>query len=150
MADGEKQALTPKKTIHQRFGVKVSYMIEDSSFFSEYLSLLVPLAATRLFCCIKRLQEKQDSKQSAAELALEKDDDDDDITVEQDWDDVVQRIKFLSSDHPLGSHFRETLQRDGERRGSVPLSVITAFDTKINIRYKVINNRYKVINPSVS
>ncbi|KAL0885884.1 hypothetical protein Bca101_009867 [Brassica carinata] len=129
MADGEKQALTPKKTIHQRFGVKVSYMIEDSSFFSEYLSLLVPLAATRLFCCIKRLQEKQDSKQSAAELALE---------------------KFLSSDHPLGSHFRETLQRDGERRGSVPLSVITAFDTKINIRYKVINNRYKVINPSVS
>ncbi|KAF3600818.1 hypothetical protein F2Q69_00033795 [Brassica cretica] len=63
-------------------------------------------------------KKKQDSEQSTAELALEKDDDDD-ITVEQAWDDIVQRVKFLSADHPLGSHLRATLQRDGERHGSV-------------------------------
>ncbi|KAF3525426.1 hypothetical protein F2Q69_00048465 [Brassica cretica] len=74
-------------------------------------------------------KKKQDSEQSTAELALK---------------------KFLSADHPLGSHLRETLQRDGECHGSVALSVITAFDIKINNCYKVINNRYKVINPSVS
>ncbi|KAL0688108.1 hypothetical protein Bca4012_087785 [Brassica carinata] len=62
-------------------------------------------------------KKKQDSEQSTAELALEKDDDD--ITVEQAWDDIVQRVKFLSADHPLGSHLRATLQRDGERHGSV-------------------------------
>ncbi|KAF2585313.1 hypothetical protein F2Q70_00034894 [Brassica cretica] len=54
-------------------------------------------------------KKKQDSEQSTAELALEKDDDDD-ITVEQAWDDIVQRVKFLSADHPLGSHLRATQQ----------------------------------------
>ncbi|CAF1710420.1 BnaC03g61900D [Brassica napus] len=63
-------------------------------------------------------KKKQDSEQSTTELALEKDDDDD-ITVEQAWDDIVQRVEFLSADHPLGSHLRATLQRDGERHGSV-------------------------------
>ncbi|CAN6986448.1 unnamed protein product [Brassica oleracea var. botrytis] len=43
-------------------------------------------------------KKKQDSEQSTAELALE---------------------KFLSADHPLGSHLRATLQSDGERHGSV-------------------------------
>ena len=51
-------------------------------------------------------------------------------------------LQFLSSDHPLGSHLRATLLRDGERRGSVPVSAIAAFDAKIN-------SRCKVINPSV-
>ncbi|CAN6980480.1 unnamed protein product [Brassica oleracea var. botrytis] len=65
-------------------------------------------------------KKKQDSEQSTAELALEKDDDDDDddITVEQAWDDIVQCIKFLSADHPLGSNLRAILQRDGERHSS--------------------------------
>ncbi|CAN7017574.1 unnamed protein product [Brassica oleracea var. botrytis] len=69
-------------------------------------------------------KKKQDSEQSTTELALEKvrihpSDDDDDITVEQAWDDIVQRVKFLSADHPLGSHLRATLQRNGERHSSV-------------------------------
>ncbi|CAN7029852.1 unnamed protein product, partial [Brassica oleracea var. botrytis] len=51
-------------------------------------------------------KKKQHSEQSTADLALE---------------------KFLSTDYPLGSHLRETLQRDGERHSLVPLSVITAF-----------------------
>ncbi|WZZ61190.1 hypothetical protein YC2023_061297 [Brassica napus] len=144
MADGEKHALIPKKTIHQRFG------LPDFSVVSNVF------------------KKKQESEQSTAELALRRYvfwyhlysvvifllkktilfmlqlgihplDDDDDITVEQAWDDIVQRIKFLSADHPLGSHIRATLQRDGEHHGPVPLFVINAFDTKINNRYKDIN-----------
>ncbi|CAN7047144.1 unnamed protein product, partial [Brassica oleracea var. botrytis] len=52
-------------------------------------------------------KKKQESEQSTAELAL--------------------RRYFLSADHPLGSHIRATLQRDGERHGPVPLFVINAF-----------------------
>lgn len=51
-------------------------------------------------------------------------------------------MQFISADHPLGSHLRATLQRDGERCGSVPVSVIATLDAKIN-------SRCKVINPSV-
>ncbi|KAF3598300.1 hypothetical protein F2Q69_00038166 [Brassica cretica] len=57
-------------------------------------------------------KKKPDSEQSTAELAFEKGDDND-ITVDQAWDDIVQRVKFLSADHPIGSHLRATLQRDG-------------------------------------
>ncbi|KAJ4912769.1 Small RNA 2'-O-methyltransferase [Raphanus sativus] len=152
MAGGENnQALSPKATIHQTFGVKASYRTEQ---------VRVPCQNAGLYRCHLQLPEfsvisnvfktKNDAEQSAAELALEKlgIHPQDDITVEQAWDDIVQRIKyifsdeFLSADHPLGSHLRATLQTDGERRGSVPLSVIAAFDAKIN-------SRCKVINPSV-
>ncbi|KAF2535572.1 hypothetical protein F2Q70_00003186 [Brassica cretica] len=150
MADGEKQALTPKKTIHQRFDVKASYMIEQVHVSSQNTCLYWCHLQLPDFSVVSNVfKKKQHSEQSTADLALEKDDDDD-ITVEQAWDDIGQRVKFLSADYPLGSHLRETLQRDGERHSLVPLSVITAFDTKINNCYKVINNRYKVINPSVS
>ncbi|KAJ0239383.1 Double-stranded RNA-binding domain [Hirschfeldia incana] len=145
------QALSPKDIIHETFGVEASYRIEQ---------VRVPYQNAGLYRCHLQLPQfsvisnvfnkKNDAEQSAAELALEKlgIHPQDDITVEQAWDDIVQRIKyifsdeFLSSDHPLGSHLRATLQNDGERRGSVPLSVIAAFDAKIN-------SRCKVINPSV-
>ncbi|KAG2251701.1 hypothetical protein Bca52824_081837 [Brassica carinata] len=130
MADGEKQTLTPKKTIHQRFGVKASYMIEQVHVSSQNTCLYWCHLQLPEFSVVSNVfKKKQDSEQSTPELALK---------------------KFLSADHPLGSHLRETFQRDGECHGSVALSVITAFDIKINNCYKVINNRYKVINPSVS
>lgn len=44
----------------------------NSCFFSEYLSLLVPLAATRVFCCIKCLQEKARFRTIYCWVALEK------------------------------------------------------------------------------
>ncbi|WZZ28996.1 hypothetical protein YC2023_012397 [Brassica napus] len=59
-------------------------------------------------------KKKQDSEQSTDELALEKvaarHSPYDDITVDQGW-----MTSFLLADHPLGSHLRATLQRDGER-----------------------------------
>ncbi|ESQ55292.1 hypothetical protein EUTSA_v10024347mg [Eutrema salsugineum] len=157
MVGTEKQTLTPKGIIHEKFGVKAIYKIEevhDSSqkrpcLYRCHLQLPDFSVVTNVF------KNKKDSEQSAAELALEKlgiqppdDDDDDDVTVEQAWDDIVERIKyifsdeFLSTDHPLSSHLRAALQKDGERFGSVPVSVIATFDAKII-------SRCKVINPSV-
>ncbi|KAF3608481.1 hypothetical protein DY000_02049520 [Brassica cretica] len=84
-------------------------------------------------------KKKQDSEQSTAELALRS-------KLGMISFNALKYIffdEFLSADHPLGSHIRATLQRDGERHGPVPLFVINAFDTKIN-------NHYKDINPSVS
>ncbi|CAN7109336.1 unnamed protein product [Brassica rapa subsp. narinosa] len=159
MVGGEKQSLTPKEIIHHKFGVNASYRIEQVHVSSQSTCLYRCHLQLPDFSVVSNVfKRKKDAELSAAELALEKlgihpqgdddDDDDDDITVEQAWDDIVERIKyifsdeFLSSDHPLGSHLRATLQRDGERRGSLPLSVIAAFDAKIN-------SRCKVINPSV-
>ncbi|XP_009134117.2 small RNA 2'-O-methyltransferase [Brassica rapa] len=158
MVGGEKQSLSPKEIIHHKFGVKASYRIEQVHVSSQSTCLYRCHLQLPDFSVVSNVfKRKKDAELSAAELALEKlgihpqgdDDDDDDITVEQAWDDIVERIKyifsdeFLSSDHhPLGSHLRGTLLRDGERRGSLPLSVIAAFDAKIN-------SRCKVINPSV-
>ncbi|CAH8345755.1 unnamed protein product [Eruca vesicaria subsp. sativa] len=154
MACVKEETLTPKETIHQKFGVKASYRIEQ---------VHVPSQSSCLYRCHLQLPEfsvvsnvfkkKQDSEQSAAELALEKlgihPHDDDDITLGQAWDDIVERLKYIFSDeflsddhHPLGSHLRASLLRDSERRGSLPLSAIAAFDANIN-------SRCKVINPSV-
>ncbi|CAA7055744.1 unnamed protein product [Microthlaspi erraticum] len=156
----EKQTLTPKEIIHEKFGAKASYRIEQVQASSP------PKAPFFYYRCHLQLPEfsvvsnvfknKKDSEQSAAELALEKlgihpqddDDDDDSITVEQAWDDIAQRLKhifsdkFLSADHPLASHIRAIWQRDGERCGSVPVSVISAFD-------ETIISRCEVIDPSV-
>ncbi|CAH8345971.1 unnamed protein product [Eruca vesicaria subsp. sativa] len=149
MASGEKQALIPKAIIHHKFGVEASYRTEE---------VHVPSQSSCLYRCHLQLPDfsvvsnvfksKQDSEQSAAELALEKlgiHPQDDHTTVEESFDDIVERIKFifsdefLSADHPLGSHLRATLQRDGERHGSVPVSVIATFDSKINCLCKVID-----------
>ncbi|KAF2586961.1 hypothetical protein F2Q70_00034701 [Brassica cretica] len=154
MAGGEKkQSLSPKEIIHHKFGVKASYRIEKVHVSSRSNCLYRCHLQLPDFSVVSNVfKRKKDAELSAAELALEKlgiHPQDDDITVEQAWDDIVERIKyifsdeFLSSDHhPLGSHLRATLLRDGERHGSVPLSIIAAFDAKIN-------SRCKVINPSV-
>nr|VDC74675.1 unnamed protein product [Brassica rapa] len=154
MAGGEEKTLTPKEIIHHKFGVKASYMIEEVHVSSQNSCLYRCHLQLPDFSVVSNVfRKKKDSEQSAAELALEKlgihpQDDDDHhhhITVEEGWDDIVERIKyifsdeFLSSDHPLGSHLRATLQRDGEHRGSVPVSVIATFDSKINSLCKVIN-----------
>ncbi|KAG2264521.1 hypothetical protein Bca52824_071600 [Brassica carinata] len=129
MADEEKQTLTPKKTIYQRFGVKASYMIEQVHVSSQNTCLYWCHLQIPDYPVVSNVfKKKQDSEQSTVELALEKDDDDD-ITVEQAWDDIVQRIKlfplqFLSADHPLESHLRTTLQRDGERCAGPAQSII--------------------------
>ncbi|KAH0901985.1 hypothetical protein HID58_041488 [Brassica napus] len=94
------------------------FFFETKCISKTYTKMRDPRQLQENFSVVSNVfKKKQDSEQSTAELALQKDDDD--ITVEQAWDDIVQRVKFLSADHPLGSHLRATLQRDGERHGSV-------------------------------
>ncbi|KAJ0239382.1 Small RNA 2'-O-methyltransferase Hen1 [Hirschfeldia incana] len=154
----EKQALSPKEIIHHKFGVKASYRIEEVHVYSQSTCFYRCHLQLPDFSLVSNVfKSKQDSEQSAAELALDKlgiqprdddDDYDDHITVEEAWDGIVERIKyifsdaFLSADLPLGSHLRAALQTDGERRNSVPLSAIATFDSKIN-------SLCKVIDPSV-
>ncbi|KAF8096126.1 hypothetical protein N665_0317s0032 [Sinapis alba] len=154
MAGGEEKTLTtPKEIIHHKFGVKASYRIEEVHVSSQSSCLYRCHLQLPDFSVVSNVfKSRQDSEQSAAELALEKlgilpqdGDDDDHITVEEGWDGIVERIKyifsdeFLSTDHPLGSHLRATLQMDGERCGLVPVSAIATFDSKINSLCKVIN-----------
>lgn len=54
----------------------------------------------------------------------------------------MSRVKFLSSQNPLGGHFRAALRRDGDLYGSVPASVIAVCDSKLA-------NLCKLINPKV-
>ena len=73
MADGEKQALTPKKTIHQRFDVKASYMIEQVHVSSQNTCLYWCHLQLPDFSVVSNVfKKKPDSEQSTAELAFEK------------------------------------------------------------------------------
>ncbi|KAF8096125.1 hypothetical protein N665_0317s0031 [Sinapis alba] len=163
MAGGGKHTLTPKAIIHQKFGANAIYTIEEVHDSSQNAcpGLAIPQKGPCLFRCHLQLpdfsvvsnvfKKKKDSEQSAAELALDKlgiRPQNDDLTVDEAWDDLVGRIKyifsdeFLSAEHPLGAHLRAALRRDGDCCGSVPVSVIGTFDAKIN-------SRCKIINPSV-
>ncbi|KAL1205336.1 Small RNA 2'-O-methyltransferase [Cardamine amara subsp. amara] len=163
MAGSGKQTPSPKAIIHQKFGAKASYRVEEvhDSSQSGCPGLALPQKGPSLYRCHLQLpdfsvvsnvfKKKKDSEQAAAELALEKlgiGPQNDDLTVDEAWDDIVGRIKyifsdeFLSADQPLGAHLRAALRRDGDCCGSVPASVIATFDAKIN-------SRCKIINPSV-
>ncbi|XP_010537614.1 PREDICTED: small RNA 2'-O-methyltransferase [Tarenaya hassleriana] len=160
MACVGKQTLTPKAIIHQKFGTTASYTVEEVHDSAEKgcPGLKIPQKGPCLYRCHLQLpdfevlsnvfRKKKDAEQSAAEMALEKlgiRPRNDNLTVDEAWDDIVGRIKhifsdeFLSSDHPLGSHVRAALRRDGDLSGSVPVSVIAAFDSKINSRCKTVN-----------
>ncbi|KAL0727414.1 hypothetical protein Bca4012_023507 [Brassica carinata] len=163
MAGGGKNTLTPKAIIHQKFGANAIYTTEEvfDSSQSACPGLAIPQKGPSLFRCHLQLpdfsvvsnvfKKKKDAEQSAAELALDKlgiRPQNDDLTVDEAWNDLVGRIKyifsdeFLSAEHPLGAHLRAALRRNGDCCGSVPVSVVATFDAKIN-------SRCKIINPSV-
>jgi len=84
MAGGGKHTPTPKAIIHQKFGAKASYTVEEvhDSSQSGCLGLAIPQKGPCLYRCHLQLPEfsvvsnvfkkKKDSEQSAAELALDK------------------------------------------------------------------------------
>uniref|UniRef100_A0A1J3CP17 Small RNA 2'-O-methyltransferase n=1 Tax=Noccaea caerulescens TaxID=107243 RepID=A0A1J3CP17_NOCCA len=160
MAGGGKPTLSPKAIIHQKFGANAIYRIEEVHDSSESgcPGLAIPRKGPCLYRCHLQLPEfsvvsndfkkKKEAEQCAAELALDKlgiRPQNDDLTVDEAWDDLVGRIKyifsdeFLSSEHPLGAHLRAALRREGDSCGSVPVSVIATFDSRINGRCKIIN-----------
>ena len=80
----KKATLTPKAIIHQNFGDKACYTVEEVKGCrqTECPGLSVPQAGPCLYRCILQLPEltvesgtfrkKEDAEQSAAEMAIEK------------------------------------------------------------------------------
>ncbi|KAK1304231.1 Small RNA 2'-O-methyltransferase [Acorus calamus] len=114
----KRSSLTPKALLHQKYGSKACYKIEEvqESIDSSFPGLALPQQLG--------IQAKTD-----------------DLTPDEAWDELVARIsylfsaKFLSSAHPLVGHFREAIQREG----MVPISIIAACDAKTNNLCKLID-----------
>ncbi|KAM0072117.1 putative la-type HTH domain, methyltransferase type 12, HEN1, double-stranded RNA binding domain 2 [Helianthus debilis subsp. tardiflorus] len=143
----KKEIVNPKAIIHQRFGDKARYNIEEVQDNSSNgcPGLVIPQKGPCLYRCNLELPEfsivsdvfkrKKDAMQSAAEKALEKLSD---PPVEDASDQLVSRLSYLFSNefysicHPLSGHIRAALQRAGSLNGFVPISVMPIFDSKVS------------------
>ncbi|KAL2252092.1 UNVERIFIED_CONTAM: Small RNA 2-O-methyltransferase [Sesamum indicum] len=156
----KKSSLTPKAIIHQRFGDKACYKVEEVQDSTQDVcpGLAIPQKGPCLYRCTLHLPEativsgtfrrKKDAEQSAAEKAIEKlgiCQKEYNPTIQEAWDDLAGRVaflfanEFLSSPHPLSGHFRAALRRDGDFNGHIPVSVIAVYDAKIGNICKYIN-----------
>lgn len=156
----KKATLTPKAIIHQNFGNKACYVVEEVKEVhqTECPGLNIPQSGPCLYRCTLQLPElsvisgtfkkKKDAEQSAAEIAIEKlgiCPETIDPTPQEAKQSLVARItyifseKFLICDHPLSGHIRATLWRKGDLCGSVPISVIAVYDAKLFSLCKCIN-----------
>ncbi|XP_020232957.1 small RNA 2'-O-methyltransferase isoform X2 [Cajanus cajan] len=156
----KKPILTPKAIIHQNFGNKACYVVEEVKEVhqTECPGLNIPQMGPCLYRCTLQLPElsvisgifkkKKDAEQSAAEIAIEKlgiCPETIDPTPQEAQESLVARIayifseKFLICDHPLSGHIRATLWREGDLCGLVPLSVIAVYDAKIFSLCRCIN-----------
>ncbi|KAL8545446.1 hypothetical protein ACS0TY_005560 [Phlomoides rotata] len=149
----KKSAMTPKAIIHQKFGDKASYTVEEvqAPIENGCPGLAIPQKAPPcLYRCTLQLPEttvisdtfkkKKDAEQSAAEKAIEQlgiRQTEYNPTVHEAWDDLARRVSYLfanellSSTHPIRGHFRAAWIREGHFNGCVPVSVIAVFDPKI-------------------
>ncbi|CAK9327657.1 unnamed protein product [Citrullus colocynthis] len=146
-----KPTLTPKAIIHQKFGSKACYTIEEVHELPQNgcPGLAIAQKGACLFRCHLELPDvsvvsgtfkrKRDAEQSAAELAIEKlgiHTRTNDLTSEEACNELVARInylfsnEFLSALHPLSGHFRD-VQREGDLHCLVPISVFFAYDARI-------------------
>ncbi|XP_027346337.1 small RNA 2'-O-methyltransferase isoform X2 [Abrus precatorius] len=156
----KKSTLTPKAIIHQKFGNKACYMVEEvkEDDQTECPGLSIPQTGPCLYRCTLQLPElsvisgtfkkKKDAEQSAAEIAIEKlgiCTETVDPTPQEAQESLVVRVeylfseKFLICDHPLSGHIRACLWRKGDLCGLVPISVIAAYDAKLFSLCRCIN-----------
>ncbi|KAI3681206.1 hypothetical protein L6452_35991 [Arctium lappa] len=142
----KKLAVNPKTIIHQRFGDKAHYNIEEiqESVSNGCPGLAISQKGPCLYRCRLQLPEffvmseifkrKKDAMQSAAEKAVEKLSD---PLVEDPSDQLVARLSYLFSNefystcHPLSGHFRAALQREGCVNGFVPVTLMPIYDSKL-------------------
>ncbi|CAL0306096.1 unnamed protein product [Lupinus luteus] len=156
----KKPTLTPKAIIHQNFGSKASYTVEEVKEIrqTELPGLSIQKKGPCLYRCTLQLPElsvvsgtfskKKDAEQCAAEMAIEKLGIrlvTGDSTPKEAWGSLVARLSyifsenFLSSLHPLSGHIGAALCRKGDLFGSIPISVIAVYDAKICSLCKCIN-----------
>ncbi|XP_022927333.1 small RNA 2'-O-methyltransferase-like [Cucurbita moschata] len=147
-----KPTLTPKAVIHQKYGSKACYKIEEvhEPPPNGCPGLAIAQKGACSFRCNLELPDisvvsgtfkrKRDAEQSAAEIAIEKlgiHTRTNDPTAEESWDELVARInylfsnEFLSALHPLSGHFRDATLREGDLYCLVPISVIFAYDARM-------------------
>ncbi|KAL5727335.1 hypothetical protein ACHQM5_000545 [Ranunculus cassubicifolius] len=160
------QTPTAKSIIHQKFGKNASYNIEEvvESTQNGCPGLSIPQQGPCLYRCSLQLldfsitsepcKRKKDAEQSAARLAVDK------LglqtaaanpTPQQASDDLISRITRLFSDeflsslhpstgpHPLTGHLRQASRSDDARNGLVPIPILAACDSKLNILCKYVN-----------
>ncbi|KAG9439665.1 hypothetical protein H6P81_019830 [Aristolochia fimbriata] len=163
-------AVTPKALLHQKYGERAVYKIEEvkDSSVNDCPGLAITQQARTLFRCYLELPDfsvtsgtftkKKDAEQSAAKMAIEKlgiQPKTENITVQEIWDELVARLsyllsdEFLSSSHPLVGHFRAAFLREGDNFGLVPISVLPTYDTRLNNLCKSIDPRAE-ISPSLA
>ncbi|KAK3124509.1 hypothetical protein QOZ80_7BG0587580 [Eleusine coracana subsp. coracana] len=159
-------APTPKAVLHQRFGVKARYTVEEVREAVDGGAGGCPGLAPQtrsVYRCTLELPDlsvatpgtflrKKDAEQAAAQIALDK------LgiqpiantprTPEEAWDELIARISgffaddnFLSSTHPLIGHLSVILRRTRDLIGRIPMSAIAACDVKVNTLCKIIDPR---------
>ncbi|XP_065847121.1 small RNA 2'-O-methyltransferase [Euphorbia lathyris] len=162
-ATARKTTLTPKAIIHQRFGTKACYKVEEvqDSNKNGCPGLAIPQKGPSLYRCSLQLPEvfvvsdafkrKKDAEQCAAEMALKRlgiDPAADNPMELEPWDALTHRMTYLFSDefiqslHPLSGHLQAASQRNGDLCRSVPASVVAVCDAKLN-------NLCKILEPKV-
>ncbi|ONK61411.1 uncharacterized protein A4U43_C08F29630 [Asparagus officinalis] len=155
-----KLTITPKALIHQKYGPKARYTIEEvkQSVDNGCPGLIIPQQSRSLYRCCLSLPElsvtsdtftkKKDAEQSAAKMAVEKlgiQSKPTHLTPQEAWNELVARFsilfsdEFLSSSHPLLGHFRVAFRRVGNLYSMIPLSAIAAYDVKVNNLCKIID-----------
>ncbi|KAJ0975736.1 hypothetical protein J5N97_017701 [Dioscorea zingiberensis] len=155
--------LSPKALIHQKYGIKACYKIEEvqQSVDNACPGLAIPQQARCVYRCSLDLPDlsvtsdtftrKKDAEQSAAKIAIEKlgiQSMTHNLTPQEALDELVARVsglftdEFLSSPHPLTRHFKVALKKLDGCFGRIPISVIAAYEVKVG-------NLCKVINPDV-
>ncbi|RLN35125.1 small RNA 2' [Panicum miliaceum] len=151
---------TPKAVLHQRFGAKARYTVEEVREAVGGCPGLAPQTRSVYRCALElpglsvatpgTFVRKKDAEQAAAQIALDKlgiqPTANIPTTPEEAWDELIARISgffidesFLSSTHPLVGHLSVTLRRTGDLIGRLPLSAIAACDVKANTLCKVID-----------
>lgn len=157
-------APTPKAVIHQRYGAKAVYRVEE---VREPVHGACPgLALPQTTRCVYRghldlagvltvstpgtFLRKKDAEQAAAQMAIDK------LgiqatanipsTPQEAWEELTARISYFFADenfptssHPLVGHLCVALRRNGDLLGRIPISAIVTCDVKVHTLCKIID-----------
>ncbi|CAA7394053.1 unnamed protein product [Spirodela intermedia] len=156
----KKPPLSAKAVLHQRYGDKACYKVEQvlepvendcpglAILHHDRVLYRCHLQLPELSVTSEKFTKRKDAEQSAAKMALEKlgiQPTTKDLTPEEAWDELIVRIsslftdKFSLSGHPIVGHFRAAIKREGDTHGLIPVSIIAACDSKIVNLCKLVN-----------
>ncbi|KAE8806340.1 small RNA 2'-O-methyltransferase [Hordeum vulgare] len=155
---------TPKAVIHQRYGAKAVYKVDEVREDADGVcpGLALPQNTRCVYRCQLDIPEvlsvatpgtfvrKKDAEQAAAQIAIEKlgiqPTSNIPNTPEEAWEELIGRISYFFTDenfptssHPLVGHLSVTLRRTGDLLGKILISAIVACDVKVHTLCKIID-----------